>query len=100
MKAVVYVNAERACAVSTRLRVDNSKPRLLTLRVEGTGSATLLTLKASEAVLVLIRTGAHTIRTFHLQPDRTVRVEVPGTLRGAQLVVLDRAGNRTVRILR
>jgi hypothetical protein len=100
LTAVVYVNAARACAVSTRLKIDNSKPRLLALQMRGSELATLLSLKVSEAVLVSVRRGARTIRAFHLLPGRTVTVYVPGPLRGALLVLSDRAGNRTVRMLR
>jgi hypothetical protein len=95
--AVVLVHSARACSVSTKLRVDNTPPKLLLLKL---GSGGLLTLRTSETVRLEIRAGTRTLRTLRVRANATVTLTLPASHSPESVVLIDRAGNRTTRHLR
>jgi hypothetical protein len=97
---VVYVNSARACSVATGLRVDNKAPRLTLLKVRRQGAETLVTLRASEAAHLTVSATGRSPKRFSLVARKTITVTLAGSLKGGSLLLIDRAGNRTVRTLR
>jgi hypothetical protein len=88
---VVLVNSARACSLPTRLRVDNTPPKLLLAKLV----ANRLTLRTSEAVQLSVRAGARTLRTAHVRAGVTLTLTLPAAQQRETLVLVDRAGNRT-----
>ena len=99
LRALVFVNGERACSRPFRLRVDNVPPRLLRLTATRAAGGGLLSVRVSERCSMRI-TGAYLSgrqsrvllarRTFEL---RLARVGI------TRLILRDRAGNKVVRRL-
>lgn len=101
LRAVVYVNGQEACSKPFKLKVDNTPPRLLSLRLTTAGSLHLASFEVSEKSRMWI-TGART-RYSHsvlIAAHRLITVRLPGRVRHANLVLQDRAGNRVIRKLR
>jgi uncharacterized membrane protein YgcG len=96
---VVYVNSQRACSVSTRLRVDNQPARLNLLKLRRDGNRTFVSLRANEAAHLTIFEPGHKPRRFSVPTKGTITLVLPGSLRNGRLLLVDRAGNRTIRAL-
>jgi hypothetical protein len=92
--AFVYVNAERACAVVTQIRVDNQAPRLVKLNVHRTGHGTSVTFRASETVRLSVKLGSRVVKSVTLLGGRTMSVALPKGTHSATFLLVDRAGNR------
>jgi hypothetical protein len=100
LRALVFVNGQRACSKPFSLKVDNVPPRLLRLRTTRAAGADLLSVRVSERSSLTI-TGAHVSRnrSWLLSAQRTFALRLPGSVRIARLVLRDRAGNTVVRRL-
>jgi hypothetical protein len=99
LTGVVYVNSQKACSVSTRLRVDNQAPRVTLLKLRHQGDRTFVTLRSSEAARLTISVPGHKPRRFSVLTGKTITIVLTGSLRRGRLLLVDRAGNRTVRAL-
>jgi hypothetical protein len=97
---IVYVNSTRACSVTTGLRVDNQTPRLTLLKVRHKGSETLLTLRASESATLTVFAKGRSARHVSLTRGKAITLVLTGSLSRGRLVLVDRAGNRTLHALR
>ncbi len=100
LRALVFVNGQRACSKPFRLKVDNVRPRLLRLKTTRAGGGDLLSVRVSERSSMTI-TGAHVSRHRPrlLSAKRTFEFRLPAGVRIARLVLRDRAGNKVVRRL-
>jgi len=96
---VVYVNSQRACSVSTRLRVDNQPARLNLLKLRRQANRTFVSLRANEAARLTIFEPGHEPHRFSVPRGRTVTLVLPGSLHKGRLQLVDRAGNRTIQAL-
>lgn len=100
LRAVVLVGGQQAYSMVFRLKVDNTKPRLLLLHTWRASGGDELELRVSERSSMAI-VGAH---VGHQRPKliaarRTIRRLLPGTVKTARLILRDRAGNTVVRKL-
>jgi hypothetical protein len=100
LRALVFVNGQRACSRPFRLKVDNVRPRLLTLKTTRASGADLLSIRVSERCSLRI-IGAKDLgrRPRLLAARRTLQFRLPASVRIARLVLRDRAGNKIVRRL-
>jgi hypothetical protein len=92
----IFVNAARACGVSANLNVDNVKAKVRLLRRRGTQTTNYLTLRANETVRVWIKTRKHRYHTYTARAGKSLTLRVPHGVRHANVIAVDRAGNRTV----
>lgn len=98
LRALVLFNGGQACSKGFRLKVDNVRPRLLRLAT-ARGGVDLLTLRISETSQLKI-VGRHVHwRTRLIAARRTMTFQLPASVRRAQLILRDRAGNTVVRKL-
>ena len=98
LRAIVLVNGQQACHRRFRLKVDNTRPRLLLLAT-ARGAGDLLTLRVSEkSWLTIVAHHVHW-QTKRLPARKTVYFHLPRSVRTAQLILRDRAGNTVVRRL-
>jgi hypothetical protein len=97
--AVVYVNSTRACSLPTRLKVDNTPPKLLLLKLGTASNRRPLTLRTNEAARLSIHSRTRTLRTMHVRARTTVTLTLPPSQQRETLVLVDRAGNRTTHSL-
>ncbi len=98
LRALVFVNGKHACSNNFRLRVDNVRPRLLQLAT-ARGAVDLLSLQVNEKSWLKI-VGRHVhLRTVRVPAHRTIHLRLPASVRTAQLILQDRAGNTVVRRL-
>ncbi|HJQ48952.1 MAG TPA: hypothetical protein VJ838_00350 [Gaiellaceae bacterium] len=101
LRAVVLVNGQQACSKSFRLRVDNVRPKLLTLATTRHGSQDWTSLRVSEKSWVTM--AGHGVKWPHptiLSAHRLFILRLPARVHAATMVVRDRANNRLVRHLR
>jgi hypothetical protein len=100
LRALVFVNGQRACSKPFRLKVDNVPPRLLTLTTTRAAGGDLLRVRVSERSSMTI-TGAYVSRhrSRLLSAKRTFEFRLPAGVRIARLILRDRAGNKVVRRL-
>ena len=98
--AVVYSNDQQTKSKFFRLKVDNTPPRLLSLRTHSTGSGRLVSFRVSEKVRFRVTGGGSSYRHWaSLARHRLITARLPSSVRHAQLVLRDRAGNTVVRRL-
>jgi hypothetical protein len=97
LRAVVSFNGQMACSKAFRLKVDNTRPRLLLLTIGGG----LLRLRVNELSSMSI-VGRHVRhhRTVLIAARKTIVVRLPASARTARLILRDRADNTVVRTLR
>lgn len=98
--ASVLAGTTRACSVSFRLRVDNTPARVLKFGLRRVRAARLVAFRPSEPAKVQLVVKGRKTRTFHLSGARRVTITVARTKRAAKLVLIDRAGNVTTRVLK
>jgi hypothetical protein len=99
LRAVVFVNGQRACSKPFRLKVDNVPPRLLRLKTTRAAGRHVLSVRVSERASMTI-TGAHMSRhRSWLSAKRTFKFRLSARVRIARLILRDRAGNKVVRRL-
>jgi hypothetical protein len=100
LRAVVYVNGQKACTKSFKLKVDNTPPRVLFLRTLRSGQLHLAELRVSEvSSMTVVGRGVPHRKPVLISAHRTVKARLPLQVRHAQLNLRDRAGNRVVRKL-
>ena len=111
LRAVIFVKGQRACTKRFRLKVDNVRPRLLSLSTTTIAGAHLLDLSVSENSLIAVvgRGGyvalhpqsGHTVRRrwVLIAAHRPIHTRVSASVKIARLIVRDRAGNTVVRRL-
>jgi hypothetical protein len=111
LRAVIFVKGQRACTKRFRLKVDNVRPRLLSLSTTSTVGAHLLELSVNEHVSMSV-VGRHGYVALHPQSRHTVyrgSVRIAAhrptlmwlsvSVKTARLILRDRAGNTVVRRL-
>jgi hypothetical protein len=95
--AVIYGTGQQTKSKFFKLKVDNTPPRLLSLRTHSSGSGHLVSFRLSEKSKMRIAGGgtryAHWIVVAR---HKLITATLPGSVRHARLLVRDRAGN-TVR---
>jgi hypothetical protein len=97
LRALVYVNGQQACSTSFQLKVDNTPPRLLSLRTWTLGNTHLVSLRVSEkSSMRILGAGRKHSRQILIAAHRLIRARLGGNVRHARLILRDRAGN-TVR---
>jgi hypothetical protein len=97
---VVYSNSQETRSKFFRLKVDNTPPRLLSLRTHSTGSGRLVSFRVSEKVRFRVAGGGSSYRHWvSLARHRLITARLPGSVRHARLILRDRAGNTVVRKL-
>jgi hypothetical protein len=101
LHAAVFLNGQEACRNAFRLRVDNVRPRLLSLATSRSGGRVILTLRLSErsSVTILGRRDVNWPRKRILAGRRLITFRFPSRVHAATMIVRDRAGNRLVRQL-
>jgi hypothetical protein len=100
LRAVIAVNGQEACTKSFQLKVDNTRPRLLKLSTSRSGSGDIVRLRVSERSSMKF-SGSHVPhhRAVLIAARKTIEARLPGTVRRARLIIVDRAGNTLVRKL-
>lgn len=100
LRAQVLFNGQLACSKSFRLKVDNTRPRLLFLKEFRMGGRHVARFRVSEVTLMTV-TGPRVPhrRRVLVAARRTINVRLPGRVRHARLALRDRAGNMVVRKL-
>jgi uncharacterized membrane protein YgcG len=96
--AVVYVSGAAACRVSVGLKVDNTPPRLLRVKAKRTLAASVLSFGVTEASSLTIISGGHT-QHLKVVPHKTIVISLPAGAGSAKLVLVDRAGNKSTRLV-
>jgi hypothetical protein len=97
---VVYSNSQETRSKFFRLKVDNTPPRLLSLRTHSTGSGRLVSFRGSEKVRFRVAGGGSSYRHWvSLARHRLITARLPGSVRHARLILRDRGGNTVVRKL-
>lgn len=100
LRAFVYVNGQQACGTSFQLKVDNTPPRLLSLRTSANGNTHVVSLRVSEKSAMRIAGAGHKYsRWVLIAPRKLVKAKLPGHVRHARLILRDRAGNTVRRTL-
>lgn len=101
LRAVVLVNGQSACTKGFRLRVDNTRPRLLQLSTSRVAGRDRVTLRVSEKSWVtLAGRGVKWPHPSILSAHRLFILRLPAKFGSARLIVRDRASNQIVRRLR
>ena len=97
---VVYSNSQQTKSKFFRLKVDNTPPRLLSLRTHSTGSGRLVSFRVSEKVRFRVTGGGSSYQHWaSLARHRLITARLPSSVRHARLILRDRAGNTIVRRL-
>ena len=110
LRAVIFVKGQRACTKRFRLKVDNVRPRPLSLSTTITAGAHLLELSVSEnssmsvvgrgGYVALYPQSGHVYhRWVRIAAHRPIRIRVSASVKIARLILHDRAGNTLVRRL-
>lgn len=100
LRALVYVNGQQACSKAFKLKVDNTPPRLLFLRLSRVGNFHLVSFRVSEkSAMRIVGGGPKHGRWVLIARRRLINVRVPGRVHRATLMIRDRAGNTISRKL-
>ena len=100
LQAVVYVNGQKACSTTFRLKVDNTPPRLLHLRTSSLGHTHLVYLRVSEKSSMRILGARSKFSHWVLiAAHKLIRAKLSANVRHARLILRDRAGNTVTRKL-
>jgi hypothetical protein len=100
LRAIVYFNGQPACSTSFRLKVDNTRPRLLFLHTTTDGRLRLTSFKVSEKSQMRIEGGGSKYRRWvGISGHRVINALLSLHVHKARLIVRDRAGNTIVRKL-
>ncbi len=101
LRAIVYFNGQQACpALSFRLKVDNTPPRLSFLRTTTDGHLRLASFKVSEKSQMRIEGGGSKYRRWvGISGHRVINALLSLHVHKARLIVRDRAGNTIARKL-
>jgi hypothetical protein len=100
LRAQVLHNGQVACSKSFRLKVDNTRPRLLYLRTTTIGSLRLVSVRVSEAArMQIVGGGSKWGRGFLIARGKLINAKLSGHVRHARLIIRDRAGNMVNRQL-
>ncbi len=99
LRVVVSVKGGDACRLGLPLKVDNVPPKLLALATARASGHNLVTLRVDELTWMSFSGPGLTRPRQLIAPGRPIQVLLPSTVHRAQLVLDDRAGNRTVRSL-
>jgi hypothetical protein len=98
--AVIYGNGQQTKSKFFKLKVDNTPPRVLSLRTRSSASGHLVSFRVSEKSKMRIAGGgsryAHWIVVAR---HKLITAALPGSVRHARLIVRDRAGNTVTRTL-
>lgn len=98
--AVVYGNSQQTKSKFFRLKVDNTPPRVLSLRTRSTGSGHMVSFRISERSKMRIAGGGSRYRHWIMVArHRLVTATLPGSVRHARLILRDRAGNTVTKKL-
>jgi hypothetical protein len=89
----IFVNAAKACTLSTSVRVDNARPRLRSWKLVRVGHRWRVTVRTSEAASVYVWARHTRLRLFHVRGGKTVSVLLRSTRKPTEIVLRDRAGN-------
>ena len=98
LRAVVFVNGQKACVAPFRLKVDNTRPRFLRLATRG-GSPHLAYMRVSERVTLRIVAAHVHRRRVLIAARKSITLHLPTSVRRARLILTDRAGNTVKRRL-
>jgi len=98
--AVVYGNSQQTKSKFFRLKVDNTPPRLLSLRTGRSGSRNRVSFRVSEKSKMRITgRGSRYSRWVVVARHKLNIVTLPSSVRHARLILRDRAGNTITRRL-
>jgi hypothetical protein len=100
LRALVLVKGQRACTKPFKLKVDNTRTRILSLTTSRSGGEHLAAFRVSElSTMSVVGPGVPKHRAVLIAGHRWYHVRLPARVRRARLVLRDRAGNKTVRTL-
>lgn len=100
LRALVYLNGQQACSKAFKLKVDNTPPRLLFLRVSNVGNLHLVSFRVSEKSSMRIAGGGPKYsRWVLIARHRLINARLSGHVHRATLIIRDRAGNTISRKL-
>ena len=91
LQVLVYVNAEKACSLSTSLRVDNVAPRVLEKAVRHFGSKWIVTIKPNEAVHIFVYAKNKLLRVVPAHAGKSISISV--STKPTAVILVDRARN-------
>ena len=98
--AAVCSKGQQSVSMFFRLKVDNTPPRLLSLRTSSSSSGRHVSFRVSEKVQIRIAGGGSRYRHWvWVARHKLIHVTLPGSVRHARLILRDRAGNQRVRRL-
>ena len=98
--AVVYSNIEGSGIIYFKLKVDNTPPRLLSLRTRSTGGGRRVSFRVSEKSHMRIAGSGPRYRHWVSVPRRRLFIAtLPSSVHQARLILRDRAGNTVARKL-
>jgi hypothetical protein len=98
LRELVYVNGQKACSKSFRLKVDNTPRRLLSSARRPWGICTWRPFRVGEKSAIRIaRSGQKYSHRAFIATPRLISARLPGRVRHARLIL--RAGNTVVRKL-
>jgi hypothetical protein len=98
--AVLYGDSQQTKSKFFRLKVDNTRPRLLYIRTHSSPRGRLLSFRVSEKSGMRVAGGGSAYRHWvSIARHRLITVRLPGSVRHARLILRDRAGNTLVRKL-
>lgn len=98
--AVVYGNSQQTKSKFFRLKVDNTPPRLLSLRTGRSGSRHRVSFRVSEKSKMRITgRGSRYSHWVVVARHKLIIATLPGSVRHARLILRDRAGNTIARRL-
>jgi hypothetical protein len=96
----VYTNAEGSGIIYFNLKVDNTPPRLLYLRTRSTSGGHTVSFRLSEKSKMRIAGGGSRYSHWVVVPrHKSFIATLPGSVRHARLILVDRAGNTVTRKL-
>jgi hypothetical protein len=99
LQARVFVDGKPACTKPFRLKVDNTRPRLLLLHTSVAGGH-VVTLRVSElASMSFVGRHVRHHRPVLIAARRTIHWRLPTSVMSARLILRDRAGNTVTRRL-
>ena len=98
--AIVYGNSQQTKSTFFRLKVDNTPPRLLSLRTSTTRKGRLVSFRVSERSKMRIAGGSSRYSQWLVVArHKLITATLPGSVRHARLILRDRAGNTIARKL-
>ena len=98
--AAVFTNAVGSGSIYFNLKVDNTPPRLLYLRTRSTGRGHTVSFRLSEKSKMRIAGGGPRYSHWVVVPrHKSFIATLPGSVRHARLILVDRAGNTVTRKL-